>query len=153
MRKNAPGGVTGAPHKEKKGGAMLRAGLAIAVGFILGGVVIAIAEMIGHALFPVTEPIDLHDPEAIRAMMSSIPLGSKISVIVAWGLGVFAGGFAAVRVGEGRGWLAWCVAGGLFAGSVYSFMTIPHPLWMIVAAIVVMPAAAWASIPAAKFGR
>lgn len=116
---------------------MLRIVIGIIVGLVVGIAVVAIMESIGHAIFPPPEGMDLKDPDAIKEMMAEISIGAKVAVLVAWGLGVFVGGVVARMISVGAAPAAWTVAGVLFAGAIVSMVMIPHPLWMVIGAVVV----------------
>ncbi len=115
---------------------MVRTVLAVVIGVILGVVVISITESIGHIIFPPPEGVDLKDPEALSAIMDTIPVGAKMSVLIAWGLGIFAGGIAAMKISQGQNLTAWIVAGILFAFAVMTMFAIPHPVWMMIGSVV-----------------
>lgn len=108
--------------------------LAGVIGVLAGALVIALVEWVAHQALGAA---DVRTPATITTPMF-------LSVLVAW----VAGAGTAALVGT-----AWCggrtrvpglvAAGLLFAGSVATMFTIPHPLWMIAGAVLLMPAAAW----------
>ena len=129
---------------------MLRTILAVVAGAVIGVVVIAIVESIGHMIFPPPEGVDVKDPEQLKSVMDKIPVGAKAAVLVAWGLGVFAGGAVARFIAHAP-YAAWIVAAILFAGAAWTMFMIPHPLWMVLGAILATLMgvfAAHAAIPA-----
>ncbi len=114
---------------------MLRLVLGVIAGTVAGVIVVMIVEGAGHMMFPPPEGTDLKDPEALKAIMHEIPIGAKIAVLVAWTLGVFAGGAVAKMIAKSAP-AVWGVAG-IFA--IFTGMTliqIPHPAWMIGGAVV-----------------
>lgn len=115
----------------------MKSALAVIAGLIVGVIVIMIVEAIGHMIYPPPEGVDLKDPAQLAAIMDSIPLGAKIAVLVAWGLGIFAGGVTAVKISGGKTWPAKAIAAILFAGAIATMFMIPHPVWMIAGAVVV----------------
>lgn len=116
---------------------MLRTILAIITGIIAGMVVIALVETLGHMVFPPPEGVNLKDPEALKSIMHTIPLGAKLSVLIAWGLGVFAGASLARRFSEGASFASWVVGAVLLAFAGVTMVQIPHPIWMVIGAFVV----------------
>ncbi|HEY0043200.1 MAG TPA: hypothetical protein VGB62_01510 [Allosphingosinicella sp.] len=56
-------------------------------------------------------------------------------VVIAYFLAAFLGGLTAVRISRER-WTAWLIALLAAAGSVYSIITMPQPLWMQIASVV-----------------
>jgi len=121
---------------------MLRAVLATIAGVIVGVVIVFVAETIGHMIYPPPEGTDLKDPEQLKAIMNEIPLGAKIAVLVAWGLGTFGGGVSAVLLSGRKSWPAGVVALVMLAAAGATLFMIPHPTWMIAATLVVT-AVAW----------
>lgn len=124
---------------------MLRIVLGIIIGVIAGGVVIAVVETAGHMLFPPPEGVDLKNPDNVKTIMQDIPVAAKAAVLVAWGLGVFAGGVVARLVSQRAAYTAWIVAAILFAGAVSTMVMIPHPIWMMIGAVIVTLAGAFAA--------
>lgn len=114
---------------------MLRNIGAVAVGVLAGAIVIFVVEAIGHIFFPPPEGLDIRDPAARDIIMSQIPTGAKIAVVVAWFAGVFAGGVAALMVARRWAPAAWVVAGTLFAMALITMVQIPHPWWMMAGAV------------------
>lgn len=111
--------------------------LGIIVGLVVGVAIIAIVESIGHIIFPPPEGVDLKDPEALKSIMKDIPVGAKISVLVAWGLGVFGGGSVARLISRGASPASWVVGAILLGFAALTMVQIPHPVWMVVGAVVV----------------
>jgi len=116
---------------------MQRAIFATIGGVVIAVVIVFIAEAIGHMIFPPPEGVDLKDPEQLKSIMSEIPLGAKIAVLVAWGLGTFGGGVAGVLMSGRKAWPAGIVALVMLAGAGATLFAIPHPMWMIVATLVI----------------
>ncbi len=127
---------------------MLRGIAAIVAGVIAGIVVIMLVESAGHLIFPPPEGVDLKDPEALQSVMNEIPLGAKLAVLIAWGLGVAAGAIVARLIANRGVFPAMAVAAVLFAGAAYTMTVIPHPAWMIVGAVAATLAGAFLAIMA-----
>ena len=69
------------------------------------------------------------------------------SVLVAWVLGAGAAAGVATAWNGGRSPLPGLVAAGLLlAGSGATMFAIPHPVWMVAGALLLMPAAAWLGV-------
>lgn len=125
---------------------MLRSIGAVVAGVIVGAFVIFIVESVGHLIFPPPPGVDLKDAAALSAMMSVIPFGAKLGVVIAWMAGVLAGGVAALAIGRRWAPLAIVVATTLFAMAVVTMLTIPHPFWMQAAALAVTVLGAFGAI-------
>lgn len=114
---------------------MARLIVGLIVGVLVGGLTVGLVEALGHALFPLPADIDVSKPEVLRTLMDLIPLNNKIAVIVAWTLGIFAGGCTAAYLAKRGPVPAWWVGGILFSMAVSTMISIPHPTWMWIAAI------------------
>lgn len=103
------------------------------IGVFAGGIVVMLLEAAGHRLFGTADPADL----------SSVTTPMFAAVLVAWVAGATAA--AAVATLWARTASPWpgLVAGlVLLAGSVANLVAFPHPVWMAVGAVVLMPAGA-----------
>jgi hypothetical protein len=125
---------------------MLRNIGAVAAGVVAGAIVIFIVEGAGHMIFPPPDGVNLKDPAALAGIMESIPLGAKIAVLVAWFAGILAGGSAALYIGRRWAPVAWVVAAALFGMAAVTMIQIPHPLWMMIGAVVATLAGAFGAI-------
>jgi hypothetical protein len=101
----------------------------VVAGVIAGVLAIFGVELVGHVLYPPPAGV-LDDPEALKTLMSTRPLGAKVSILVAWALGVFVGSAVAILIGQRQSWAAWATALILFAFALVTMVQIPHPDWM-----------------------
>lgn len=111
-------------------------GIAVGIGLVMAG------DAINHQLWPPPPDLQVTNPEAIRDYMATAPITSLLGLPVTWTIAAFAGAFAAAKIGA-RAWAGWIAGGVLFALTGMNLVMIPHPLWMLVAAIVAVPLAAW----------
>ncbi|PAX06843.1 hypothetical protein [Sphingomonas lenta] len=104
---------------------------------VVGGAVVAIVVML--ALESLAHAVAGGRPASVEAM--STP--AKLMVLAGYFLGTFAGALAALRL---SGWpaAAWIVGVLVLAGGVANLVTIPHPLWMQTATLL-LPALAVAA--------
>jgi hypothetical protein len=93
-------------------------------------------------VFPPPAGLDVTKAEDQARLMDLIPLGAKLGVVLAWFLGALAGAWAALRL---SGWATavWIIAAVMVALSLMTTQMFPHPLWMVVAAVVLPLLAAW----------
>jgi len=122
---------------------IVRGVLAVILGFVAFSVVVMIGENIGHMIFPIPGGLNPSDPESIKAVMEKLPVGALVAVVVAWGVGAFAGAWVAARLAPGSKLIFGLAIGvlGLFA-TVGNMLLIPHPTWMWVLGIAeLLPAA------------
>ena len=130
---------------------MLRTILGVILGSLVGIIVTATIESVGHSLFPPPAGVNLTDPAQMKSIMSVIPAQAKVMVLLAWGLGVLAGASSA-NVVAGRRALAGRITSIILMGlAAYTMVTITHPVWfMVVATLGALGAAALAD---RTFGR
>lgn len=109
-------------------------GVGVVIGVLAGGLVVFLVEGFGHRLFGIADPDDL----------SSVTTPMFVSVLIAWVLGSAVAGAVATRWSDARTPLPGAIAGAvLLAGAVSNLFVIPHPVWMAVGAVVLMPLAAY----------
>ena len=125
---------------------VVRSVLAVIAGFAAATVVMLVIESInGHVLYPELGKLaeGVTDPEAIRAIMASAPVGAFLVVLFGWVLGSLLGGLVAAWIGSNAP-----VAHALVLGAVLTLagiannMMLPPPMWFwIVSLLVFLPAA------------
>jgi ABC-type lipoprotein release transport system permease subunit len=130
---------------------MLRLILGVILGLLTGVVVTATVEGVGHTIFPPPPGVNLTDPATLKTVMSQIPLEAKVAVLLAWFLGVLFGASTANLIAGRRALAGRIVATALFAFSVWTMATIPHPAWFVASAVMAAILAAFAADRA--FGR
>lgn len=105
----------------------------VLVGAFAGGLAVYLVEWIGHAVFGTADPSDL----------SSVTTEMFAAVLVAWIVGAAVAGGVATRWTRARPPGAGLAAGGLLLlGTIANLLAFPHPAWVAVAALVLMPLAA-----------
>lgn len=110
----------------------LAAGVA---GVVVALVTIQLVEMLGHLVYPPPADIDFGDPQQLRELIASLPVGSILFVGAAWALGAFLGTLAgALLAGSGPLPYAIVVGGMVLAGAGTMLVIFPHPWWFTVAA-------------------
>lgn len=128
---------------------ILRRVLSISAGVIASGLVIAALEMFGHALFMDGAPMPPSaDPAAVQAYAKSLSFGALASLLVAWCAGAYIGSMVAIRIAGGSERMMTLVVGGfILAATVMNFFQFPHPAWLMISAIILIPTCAWLAMP------
>lgn len=109
--------------------------VAVVVGVLVAGIVVAVVQFIGHAAFPPPAGLDVSRPDNQGRIMEAIPFEAKLAVVIAWFLGALAGATMAIAVAR-RTLPAWIV-GLCFAGlGLWTTQMFPHPDWMLASAVV-----------------
>ena len=114
---------------------MVKSILAVLAGVVTAFIVVALAEGAGHAIFPPPVGLDITNPEHQARIMHEIPTGAKVAVVVAWFLGALAGAWVAIRI-SGTAISGWVIGIIMAALSVWTTQLFPHPIWMVIAALV-----------------
>ncbi|ANP47066.1 hypothetical protein [Candidatus Viadribacter manganicus] len=122
--------------------AIVRIVLGIVIGVAVGIGLVMVGDTINHRLFPPPPEVQITNPEAIRAYMQTAPITSLLGLPVTWTIAAFAAAFAGAKIGS-KAWAGWVAGALIFAATCLNLAMIPHPVWMLVVAIVCVPAAAW----------
>lgn len=122
--------------------AVIRLILGIVIGIAAGIGVVMLGDMLNHRFFPPPPEVQVTNPEAIREYMQTAPVLSLLGLPVTWTIAAFVAAFAAAKI-SARHWAGWVAGGVLAAATGLNLVMIPHPLWMLIAAIVFVPAGAW----------
>ena len=108
---------------------------AIALGLMVGGIVVFVVQLLGMVVYPVSEGTDLQDPEQLKNRIENAPALAKAVVWVAWTLGAFAGSWVAARIaGPGYQWWALVIGLGITGGALSVLIQFPGQgvsMWVI----------------------
>lgn len=105
-------------------------------GLMVAVFVVALIQMLSHAVFPPPDDLNTASTADMARMMEVIPFGAKAAVVAAWFLGTLAGASAANFIAQ-RAIPGWVVAGFILLASVYTTQMFPHPVWMVGGAVIV----------------
>ena len=120
--------------------------LGAVTGIVTAMAVIMLVETVGHTVSGGPAMPDVNNAEAVTAYAASLPIGSLLSVLIAWVGGTAAGVVAGSLIARGRSFFIAILVGALvLLGAIMQVMQFPHPMWLIVASMIGIPAAAWVS--------
>lgn len=123
---------------------MLRTILAVFAGLAIAVVTMLALEYLGMSLFPPPPGTRLDNEADLAALMASAPTGKLAWVLLGWTLAAFVGGWVAARLStRHRAGAAITVGVLIVAGVILNVSTLPHPLWMAVAGVLLPIPAAW----------
>ncbi|MEY3385365.1 MAG: hypothetical protein RIR53_176 [Bacteroidota bacterium] len=128
---------------------ILRRVLAVVAGVVASSLVILAIEDASHALLSngVVMP-DVNDADAVRTYADSMSFAQLASLLVAWCAGSFVGSSVGIRLAGGAERTVSLVVGAFVLGAtVMNFFQFPHPTWLMVSAVVLIPVASWLAIP------
>ncbi len=130
---------------------MLRSVLSVVIGVIAASVIILLVNRAGHIIYPPPAGLDPMDP----ASMASVPLAAKIAVVLAWFAGALGGGVVASLIAKRWAPAAWVVASTILLLAGVTMMQFPHPLWMMIGAVVATGAGGFLAVKltSAYYGR
>lgn len=116
---------------------------AVIGGVIAVGVTVFAIQQIGafiHPLPPGIDPMDPADRAAFTAHLATMPFAAWVIACVSEPIGAFIGALVAIRVGtESRRRLAGAVILVAFFFSVVNWVSFEHPIWFMVAQVVLYP--------------
>jgi hypothetical protein len=115
-------------------------------GLVVGVVIVAAIESIGHWVYPPPVGIDAGDVQQMTAFIKSLPLGASLLVLVAWFAGAYCGVSLAYKI-SGKLGIGLVVGVMLFAGAVFTMLQVPHPTWFWVISVAGFPVMVfWGSV-------
>ena len=113
---------------------MIRIILGILAGAVVAMALVVCLEMASHAMYPPPAGLDPFDKADQARLIAMMPLGAALAVVAAWTVGAFGGALTALLIAR-RAWAGWVIAGLIACGGLFTVLSIPHPLWMQVAAV------------------
>lgn len=120
--------------------------LALLVGVIVNVLVVFGVESLGALLHPLPPGLDPMDTNQMRDYLASggVPITSMLLVLFAYAVGAFGGGFVATKLAPNRGLMPALVIGQIsLVLIIINLVQLPHPIWMIVASLLVPLPSAW----------
>ncbi len=130
---------------------MIRKIIAIVVGLVVAIFLVWVIQRLGHSLYPPPQGLDFADPEQLKNYIQSLPVGAFLIVIAAYAVGAYTGGLTACLIARDKPLMLAAIIGAfVLAGTLLNVMTIPHPAWFTIAAVLSIIAAAW--LASLRFG-
>jgi hypothetical protein len=120
--------------------ALLRTTLALLAGVVVTFFTISAVEQLGHILYRPPLGLDWHDSSAVSAYLKQLPAGALLLVLAGWLLGIFTGLTASTLLaGRCRGRFALAIGSLVFIGAGSNFYLLPHPMWLMVLSLIMIP--------------
>ncbi len=124
---------------------MIRTVLSVIAGIVAAFAIVFLSDALFHAVVPsAAPPADTSDRDAMRTYVAGQPIGVLIALLAAWALAAFAGSALAAHLARRGEMPGWIVTGLFLLATAANFMMVPHPMWMMVLAVVLILAAGWA---------
>jgi len=125
---------------------MLKKILLIIAGIITGTIIIYLVELVGHFFYPPPEEINTTDLEALKQIISDLPVGAFVFVLLAYALGSFGGALLTATISKSSKVVNAVIVGAvLMIFGIINLLMIPHPVWFSIVSI-------FTYIPCAYFG-
>ena len=125
--------------------AIVRSVLAVLAGVLAGAVIVTMTDSIVHRVQPLPPGTDPKDMAAVGAAIAAMPVWPLALMVLGWAAAAGAGSWLAARLAS-RAPLACglVVTVLLLVATIANLRMIPHPGWMWVAGILLLPLAGWA---------
>ncbi len=114
-----------------------RSFIAIIAGMVVAVTCISAFDLIAGTFHPVPEGFDATNWEQVKAHAANAPTPALVVVLLGWVGGSFVGGVVSSRIAERkRKGYAYIISTLILAATISNFFTVPHPMWMMIAAII-----------------
>jgi hypothetical protein len=118
--------------------------LAVLAGLVVAVLVIFLGEILGRLISPPPQGVDFRDRQQMEAIAKSIPPIAHVLVLLAGFLGAFVGGLIATFIMKTNDKIAALIVGAVLTIlGILNLLVVPHPIWFIIAALLVYFAGAY----------
>lgn len=120
--------------------------LALLVGVIVNGVLVAGVQLLSGVIHPLPPGVNASDMNQMRDYIASgaVPITAMLMVLLSYAVGAFGGGFVATKLAPNRGLMPALVIGQIsLVFIIINLVQIPHPIWMMLASVLVPLPSAW----------
>lgn len=126
--------------------------LAIVLGVVVAVGTTTLTDALFHSMVAATPMPRGGDAAAMRAWMAAQPPSAFAAVLAGWILSAFSGAAVAARAAGRIAWPGWVVTGLYSLAVLANFVMLPHPLAMVAAGALLVPAAGWLGARLASSG-
>jgi sorbitol-specific phosphotransferase system component IIBC len=125
---------------------MIRSALVLLGGVVAAVIVVGLMDALAGRLYALPAGTDPSDPESIRQAVATLPVQVFLLLLAGWVLAGGIGSYIAARLAtHARATHGLIVAFFVLVATVGNLATIPHPVWLWPASIILIPAAGWAA--------
>jgi MFS family permease len=123
---------------------MLRSILGFLAGLATSWLTISVSQLLSARSYPPPPGADLRDPEALAAFIAAAPIPAMVLVVAGYALAALLGGWVAAMISRRHRAIVAVLVGALvLVGVILNYMLIPHPVWMVVAGVLLPVPMAW----------
>ncbi len=122
----------------------IRSALVLLGGVVAAVVVVGLMDALAGRLYALPPGTDPSNPESFRQAVATLPAQAFLLLLAGWVLAGGIGAYIAARLAtHARATHGLIVAFFVLVATVGNLATIPHPVWMWPASIILIPAAGW----------
>lgn len=123
---------------------MIRSALVLLGGVVAAVVVVGLMDALAGSIYALPPGTDPSDPESFRQAVATLPVQAFLILLAGWILAGGIGSYIAARLAtHARATHGLIVAFFVLVATLGNLGTIPHPVWMWPASIILIPAAGW----------
>ncbi|MDQ6801104.1 MAG: hypothetical protein M3041_09735 [Acidobacteriota bacterium] len=108
----------------------------VIAGIIVAVLVVEIAELAVHYLYPPPPGYNMRDMNDVKKFVATLPLLAMMLVLIGWAIGTVLGTFVASKIGRSR-IPAYVVGGLLLVGGIANAVMIPQPVWFSIVSFII----------------
>jgi uncharacterized membrane protein len=130
-----------------EGNQMLKKVLSIIVSVVVAFLIVIAFEWLGHRIWPLPAGMDWKNTAEVASFMANMPLPAYLWLLLGWVVALCAGVWSCSRkAGTAVKWPIWVTAALFLMATATNFFVLPHPMWFVVTAAIVMALATWAAL-------
>src|SRR5882672_11225432 len=124
----------------------IRSALVLLGGVVAAVVVVGLMDALAGRLYALPPGTDPGNPEAFRQAVATLPAQAFLLLLAGWVLAGGIGAYIAARLAtHARATHGLIVAFFVMVATVGNLAKFPHPAWLWVASIILIPVAGWAA--------
>ena len=125
---------------------MIRSALVLIAGVVAALFVVILMDTVAGNIWALPAGTDPNNPESMRQAVATLPVAAFVLLLAGWVLAGGVGSYIAARFAtHARATHGLIVAFFVLVATVGNLTKFPHPAWLWVASIILIPAAGWAA--------
>lgn len=125
---------------------MIRSALVLLGGVVAALFVVILMDTVAGNIYALPAGTDASNPESLRQAVATLPAAAFLLLLAGWVLAGGVGSYIAARfAAHARATHGLIVALFVLVATVGNLAKFPHPAWLWVATIILIPAAGWAA--------
>ncbi len=125
---------------------MIRSALVLLAGVVAAVLVVVLMDRVVTSVYPLPAGTDPSNPESMRQAVAGLPAAAFLLLVAGWALAAGAGSYLAARLAtHASATHGLIVALFVLVATVANLASIPHPVWLWPATIILIPVAGWAA--------